>query len=77
MQNKHEAIPLPECHTDSNSTGISTLTPLESKDKRGKRKLNPIEQQPMITHSPDQSSATQEESQMETFDDDDPYIQEL
>ena len=77
MQNNLEAVPFPECHTDSNSTGISTLTPLESKDKRGKRKLNPIEQQPMITHSPDQSSDTQEETQMETFDDDDPYIQEL
>ena len=77
MQNNQEAVPFPECHTDSNSTGISTLTPLESKDKQGKRKLNPLEQQPMITHSPDQSSATQEESQMETCDDDDPDIQEL
>ena len=77
IQNNQEAAPFPECHTDNNSTGISTLTPLESKDKRGKRKLNPIEQQLMITNSPDQSSDTQEGTQMETFDDDDPYIQEL
>ena len=77
MQNNQETIPFSECHADSNSTGISTLTPLDSKDKRGKRKLNPLDQQPVITHSPDQSSATQEESQMETCDDDDPDIQEL
>ena len=77
MQNNPEAVPFPECHTDNNSTGISTLTPLESKDKRGKRKLNPIDHHPLITSSPDQSRETQEETQMETYDDDDPDLQEL
>ena len=77
MQTNQEAVPFPECHTDNNSTGISTLTPLESKDKRGKRKLNTIDHQPLITGSPDQSRKTQEETQMETYDDDDPDLQEL
>ena len=77
MQTNQDSIPFPECHTDNNSTGISTLTPLDSKDKRGKRKLNPIDQHPMITSSPDQSRETQEETEMETYDDDDPEIQEL
>ena len=46
IQHNQEAAPFPECHTDNNSTGISTLTPLKSKDKRGKRKLNTIDHQP-------------------------------
>ena len=77
MQNNQEVAPFSECHTDNISTGISTLTPLESKDKQGKRKLNTIDHQPLITGSPDQSRETQEETQMETYDDNDPDIQEL
>ena len=77
MQTNQEAVPFPECHTNNNSTGISTLTPLDSKEKRGKRKLTPIDPQPLITGSPDQSRETQEGTQMETFDDDDPDLQEL
>ena len=50
---------------------------MDSKDKRGKRKLNTIDHQPQVTGSPDQFRETQEETQMETFDDDDPDLQEL
>ena len=77
MQHNQEAAPFPECHTDNISTGISTLTPMDSKDKCGKRKLHNIDHQPLITGSPDQSRETQEETQMETYDDDDPDLQEL
>ena len=77
MQTNQEAVPFPECHTNNNSTGISTLTPLDSKEKQEKRKLTPIDHQPLITGSPDQSRETEEETQMETYDDDDPNLQEL
>ena len=77
IQHNQEAAPFPECHTDNISTGISTLTPMDSKDKRGKRKLNTIDQQLLVSGSPDQSRETQEETQMETYDDDDPDLQEL
>ena len=73
MQNNQEAALFSEYHTDNISTGISTY----SKDKQGKRKLNTIDHQPLITGSPDQSRETQEETQMETYDDDDPDLQEL
>ena len=33
VQNNQVAAPIPECHTDNISTGISTLTPTDSKDK--------------------------------------------
>ena len=72
------AAPIPECHTDNISTGISTLTPTDSKDKRGKRKLHNLEPQNSVPVTPGLSSqATQEETQMETFDDDNPDLQEL
>ena len=77
MQNNQEVAPFPECHTDNISTGISDLTPMDSKDKRDKRKLHNIDHQPLVTGSPDLSRETQEETQMETYDDDNPDLQEL
>ena len=50
---------------------------MDFKDKRGKRKLNTIDHQPLVTGSSALSRDTQEETQMETFDDDDPDLQEL
>ena len=77
VQNSQVAAPLPECHTDNISTGISTLTPIDSKDKRGKRKLHNLDPQNLVSVTPGLSRATQEETHMETFDDDNPDLQEL
>ena len=73
--NSQVVAPLPECHTDNISTGISTLTPSDSKDKRGKRKLNNLDNPTITPVTPGLSSGpAQDETQMEDFDDDDPHL---
>ena len=57
------------------STGISTLTPSDSKDKRGKRKLSNLDSQNIAPVTPGLSPRPpQDDAQMEDYYDDDPNL---